>query len=239
MLPRAPGLPSFARRMDALIEIASPRCATAAAPLRHPAEVDRELAGFDLHEGICQELAGTAALATALARRLEREHPAEAEPAREIAALISQAAAKTRNVACALARNTAGAKGLHDALLQLRDSAAGFLPCRLEYPARVELPLAASMHLYRIAHEAIRNAVAHSAATEVVVSLCAFDANVILAIEDDGRGFRMPDSPPRNGGIWEMRRIARSLPATLTIDSRPGCGTRVSCSMPLPEIDRG
>ena len=217
------------------IDPSSPAGERGAAELRNPAEMDRALAGFDLHEGICQELAGTAALATALARQLELERPAESARAEQIAALIVQAAEKTRNVAVALAANMAGAKELHGALVDLKNSVGAVLPCRLEYPARVTLPLAASMHLYRIAHEAVRNAVAHSTASELTISFCADAESATLSVEDDGIGFRASDFPTRASGMWEMSQRARILHATLTIESMPGCGTRVSCVMPLQE----
>ena len=221
--------------MPGIVDPSAEVLRSSTAEMRHPAEVDRELAGFDLHEGICQELVGAAALTTALARRLERKDPEEAARAHQIAALITRAAAKTRSVACALASNTAAAKGLHGALLQLRDSAAAALPCRLEYPARVELPLAASMHLYRIAHQAVLNAVAHSTATELVISLCALEENIILSVEDNGCGFDASKRTARSGGIFEMRQSAMVLGAALTIETMPGCGTRVSCITGLQE----
>jgi two-component system sensor histidine kinase UhpB len=92
------------------------------------------------------------------------------------------------------------------------------------YPPDVELAL------YRIAQEALSNAVRHSEGTRISLCSKATSEQLRLTVEDDGRGFD-PDVPTEGGrglGIQGMMERASYMGAVVMIDSRPGEGTRVS-----------
>jgi signal transduction histidine kinase len=87
--------------------------------------------------------------------------------------------------------------------------------------------------LFRIAHQALINAVRHAAATRIGMTVRARDGRVTLTIEDDGIGFD-PRAPVGldHWGLKNMRERARAVGGTLHVDTAPGSGTRVTAEAP-------
>jgi len=197
------------------------------------AAIEQALVGHDLHEEVCQDLAATAALAASLGRVLEQKSASEAALLHDIAGLINGALEKTRRVATCLNVAALDGGGFHAALKNLALHATPFIPCIVEYPAWIELPVATSVHLYRIAHEAVSNALRHSAAHQITLAFCAFDDNAVLSIEDDGRGFSRNRVRPGSGGISAMSERAREISGVLTVESALMHGTRICCTVPI------
>ncbi|MEO8208070.1 MAG: GAF domain-containing sensor histidine kinase [Chloroflexota bacterium] len=97
-----------------------------------------------------------------------------------------------------------------------------------------------SSQLLQITREALSNAIRHSGASTARVSLHARQGEVLLKIEDDGKGFD-PSEAPRAGhlGLANLRDRATAVGGTLEIDSRPGAGTRIIVRLPLPLPEEG
>ncbi len=138
-------------------------------------EREQERIGQDLHDGICQILAALSCSAASLKNDLEGHHlPAEAKVADELAGFLRDAVAQTRNLARGLVPVQMDDAGLASALEELTASATRLLGIRCDYESS-GVPLirdnAVSMHLYRIAQEAINNATKHGKAGNVLVSL--------------------------------------------------------------------
>jgi signal transduction histidine kinase len=95
----------------------------------------------------------------------------------------------------------------------------------------IELPARMEEELYRIAEEALNNALKHAAATAVTMHLCHEGESVVLEISDNGRGFD-PEVALRGGGMGliNMRERAQQIGGSLTIVSAPGQGTTVRAS---------
>jgi signal transduction histidine kinase len=197
------------------------------------AAIEQALVGHDLHEEVCQDLAATAALAASLGRALEQKCATSATRLHEIAGLINGALEKTRRVATCLNVAALDGGGFHAALKNLALHASPYVPCVVEYPAWIELPVATSVHLYRIAHEAVANALRHSNAQQITLAFCAFDDNAVLSIEDDGRGFSRGRARPSSGGMYAMSERARAIGGVLTVESAPMHGTRICCTVPI------
>jgi len=89
----------------------------------------------------------------------------------------------------------------------------------------------AAMDLFRIAQEAVGNAVKHANATEVTITLEADESRVTLEVKDDGIGIAKADANGRGMGLHIMQYRARMIGATWAIDFRPQDGTVVTCSM--------
>ena len=88
-------------------------------------------------------------------------------------------------------------------------------------------------HLYRIAQEAVNNALKHARATEIVIRLGRRDGALVLAVEDDGAGLPRGKGVPAEGiGLSVMRHRANVIGANLAVDSRRGGGVSVRCSRP-------
>src|SRR6185436_5940515 len=97
-------------------------------------------------------------------------------------------------------------------------------------PASVPLPPAVEVGLYRIAQEALQNALRHAAASRILIRLEASPEKVRLTIEDDGGGFVIGEAGGRFGLVG-MQERARLLGGRFQIESSSGAGTRVTAEI--------
>ena len=199
----------------------------------------RDQFAMDLHDGLGQELVGISLLAGTLAGQLADEGSAHAPAAARVVALAQQALASAREMAAGLDPVAHG--GLGEALRGLCASSDGLSPgvsvrARIGGGAALDAPV--SGHLYRIAQEAVSNALKHAGATWIDVSLRRTTRGTELVVQDDGLGLRKapawsPDVDLRTGtGLAGMRRRARWIAAEFTVGSPASGGTRVRCVVP-------
>jgi signal transduction histidine kinase len=90
--------------------------------------------------------------------------------------------------------------------------------------------------VYRIAQEAVHNALRHAAPTHVRIELSTSDSSLILVVTDDGRGFDPATASVNAGrrlGLASMRERARTAGGRVTVSSRPGAGTTVRLEVPV------
>jgi PAS domain S-box-containing protein len=188
--------------------------------------------GHDLHDGVCQQLAGIAYRLAILGDRLQAKAAPESTEAGQIEKLINQANSQARAVARGLFPVQLGESGLVAALEDLADGISNRynIQCRCDCkspPLAVDSEVA--LHLYFIAQEALLNAVKHGKATHVTISLGPAGDRFELRVQDDGEGFQMASVGRTGMGIRIMRYRARVIGATLELNSQPGRGTRVAC----------
>jgi PAS domain S-box-containing protein len=188
--------------------------------------------GHDLHDGVCQQLAGIAFMSHTLANRLQQKGNPEFAQAEGISTLINTAISQTRGVARGLFPVRLEENGLASALEELATNSAELFKvnCRFiagEPAAIVENEIA--LHLYYIALEAVANAAKHSRAENITIYLGPADGRYALEVKDDGCGFT-PESVAQTGmGVRIMHYRARVIGATLNLQSRPGSGTHIVC----------
>jgi two-component system sensor histidine kinase UhpB len=84
--------------------------------------------------------------------------------------------------------------------------------------------------IYRVAQEALTNALRHAQATQVSVNLCHRDGCVVLSVSDDGRGL---SAQVAEGGLGGMRERARLIDAQLDVQSAPEDGTAIVLRVPV------
>ncbi len=230
---------------------------------RHRAERDRLIAAaisaqederrriaFDLHDGVTTVLAslGFHLNAAELALREGDGNPdagAQIAAARHLADLAYQ---QTRAAITGLHSLVLGELGLVAALESLIQGVAPESGAEVELltdPSEdlARVPAHAASALFRIAQEALSNAVRHSRAERIVLSLRCADDDLILACADDGAGFdpeatrieRAAPSDPGRGhfGLSSIEQRAALLGAELRLESTPGRGTRVIVELPL------
>jgi PAS domain S-box-containing protein len=203
---------------------------------------DRERRGFaqELHDGLGQQLGGIAYLANVLRQRLIERTAPEVDEATRIFNLVRKAIEDTRRMARGLSPIRDEPEGLMDALWELAAQTSEVLNvrCRLICRKRILVnePVVAS-HLYRIAQEAVNNAVKHGRAATITLSLRRRNTRLILTVADNGRGMR---SLPPNGkglGLRIMQYRAGLLRGTLEMRPRPKRGTEIICTVPLSAHD--
>jgi PAS domain S-box-containing protein len=95
------------------------------------------------------------------------------------------------------------------------------------------LPRDVALCVYRIAQEALRNVVRHARCPQASVRLVASEEELLLCVRDRGIGFEVAARGKAGLGLESMRERARLIHARLTVRSRPGKGTRITCCVPL------
>jgi signal transduction histidine kinase len=198
---------------------------------------ERRRIGQDLHDGLCQHLAGIELMSQVLEQKLAAKSKADAARVGEISRHVRDAIGQTRALARGLSPVTLESEGLASALQELAGNAEKMfgITCRVAAaPTGHVRSAAVETHLYRIAQEAVSNACKHGKAREIIIQIEALPDTVVLTVRDDGGG--IPEPPPRNRGmglrIMEYR--AAMIGGTLTILRNPKGGTMVRCSVPTP-----
>jgi len=188
--------------------------------------------GHDLHDGVCQQLAGVAYRIDILADQLQEKSMAESSEAERVGILINEAITQTRGVARGLFPVQLEENGLIWALEDLAAHASNLFRIKCDFSCKKPFPTLekeAALHLYYIVREAVLNAAKHGKAARIIISLTRHGDRLVLAIQDDGSGFELSGSNHTGMGIRIMRYRARVIGATLDLKSRPGQGTQVTC----------
>jgi signal transduction histidine kinase len=199
---------------------------------------DREQAriGQELHDGLCQQLVSLAFDANSLEHELSTEARPESRIAKRLSHFLDLAITEARQVSRGLFPIRLEVEGLPSALEELaRATCERFhIQCRFEADASTFAEAQSiATHLYRIAQEAVNNAVKHSQASTIGIYLGAQNDHLELKIEDDGIGILDRSLQNSKGmGLHIMDYRARSIGGQLHLDRGPRSGTVVSCRVP-------
>lgn len=188
--------------------------------------------GQDLHDGLGQHLSGITFLSKALEKKLSHLGLAEAKESAEIANLVIQALAQTRNLARGLFPIELESGGLVPALKELAATMRSLykLSCAVEYPSGWDIrDQATANHLFRLTQEAVNNAVKHGHASAVTIRLTSDGDQSMLSITDDGTGFDADRNDANGLGMRIMRYRAKRIGAQLEIHPSSTGGTEVIC----------
>ena len=203
----------------------------------HISEEEQARIGQDIHDDLCQQLAAIGCLAKVAQKKLTKVGSAEAQSLAEIVDLISKANTRARETSRGLMPVVIDSGGLMKALEELAQSTARAfeIACDFRYDNPVHLAdNKLSVQLFRIAQEAVSNAVKHGQAGRVDIHLARQSGNIVLHVRDNGIG--IPDSPAKGTGmgLLTMSHRAQMIGGTLKIEPRTGGGTQVICSVPAP-----
>jgi signal transduction histidine kinase len=189
-----------------------------------------------LHDEVGQLLTGLTCLSRALVERLRGHDDLAAEEATAIGDVAREALAQTRALARGLAPVKLARRGLPASLADLRKTIRHMheVDLQLDLPAEAgnfEGELAG--HLFRIAQEAITNAVRHGHATTIRICLKQIAGNFRFGIVDNGRGFD-PDEPRESpgSGLGLMEYRAALIGGCLHVSSERNSGTHVDVFFP-------
>jgi two-component system sensor histidine kinase UhpB len=201
-------------------------------------EQERARIARDLHDEVNQALTG---LLLRLEAAREKAPPQLAAELAEIRALANQAMQELLTLARQLRPTALDDLGLEAALAgNVRElSSQGGMRASFDAGGELgELPEDAQLVVYRVAQEALSNAVRHSGAEHVLVGLRRDGDRLALNVADDGRGFTF-EQAGHGLGITGMRERALLVGGDFQIESRPGIGTRVRLLVPIEEVDDG
>ena len=202
-------------------------------------DLEQARIGQDMHDGLCQQLVSLAFDANLLESELSAHRRPEAKKARRIAEFLDQAITETRQLSRGLFVVRLETEGLPLALKELAraNSARSQIHCRFESQGSAAVKnIAIATHLYRIAQEAVTNAIKHSRAGDVSIRLKVRESQIELKVEDDGAGLSPSKKKKAAGlGLHIMAYRARAIGGTLDIGPGRRGGTIVSCCVPLPK----
>lgn len=198
---------------------------------------EREQRAFaqELHDGLGQQLGGIAYLSNVLREKLAERNAPETAEATRIFGLVRDAIDQIRRVSRGLSPIRPGPDGLMIALRELAAQTTELfhVPCRFDCPRPVLIAdVTRAGHLYRIAQEAVNNALKHAKPDRLNIRLRHVRGRFTLLVADDGKGIG-PISPRRQGlGLHIMQYRAGLVRGTLTVRPRRRRGTAVICSVP-------
>src|ERR1700677_2710278 len=205
------------------------------------AEEQRRI-GQDLHDGLGQHLTGIAFMSKVQEQKLAEKGLAEAAEGARIVGLVNDAINKTRELAHGLLPVISDAHGLMSALkrwaVEVEDLFHISCSLRIEEPVLIH-DSTMSTHLYRIAQEAVNNAIKHGQAKKIVISLFSENGNGTLRIENDGARLPEPSANCSGLGMQIMSYRARMIGGSLEVQSGQSRGVTIKCLFPLVRSREG
>jgi signal transduction histidine kinase len=193
-------------------------------------ETTQAFIGRDLHDGVGSHLTGLSFYVRALVRRLERGEPVAAEEMAEAAAMVDEGIRQVRHLAHGLTPSEMEPGGLPSALADLAAATTQATGVAVAFRADAPLPrlrVEAERHLYRIAQEAVTNAIKHAQPRRIEIDLAAEGDALVLSVEDDGIGLVPGPNRTKTVGLRSMRHRADLADGTLDISPGIERGTTV------------
>ena len=192
--------------------------------------------GRELHDGLGQDLVALSLIARAETDRIGKGAAPELKTLALIESVALRAVENCRSITRGLSALAETGGDLYGALQRLPDrfphDGAPSIAVTIEGGASIALPEGAQDHIFRIAQEAVTNAVKHADARRVDVVLRATEAAVRLTVRDDGMGLLTSLSQSGGLGRASMRHRASAIGALLYVSDAVGGGTEVRLDCP-------
>jgi len=190
----------------------------------------------EMHDGLGQELTGLALSVRALANRAQKERDAISFDLDQLALLATSCIQDAHRIVQGLSPLT-NADGNLDGALELLAQRSSLSGTRVKFHRRHEIApmveLRIRNHLYRIAQEAVQNALKHSGAKNIDIELCSRPGDLRLSVIDDGHGLAS-DADTRSGlGMRTMRFRASAIGGRISITRGANGGNSVVCDVPI------
>ncbi len=198
---------------------------------------ERRRIGQDLHDSIGQLMTGISLLSRSLANSLTREDNPGAHDASQISELADEASDQIRQISRGLMPSEIVQHGLHESLRELARTTTA--SCRVESVALIEEAVSVSdgaveTHLYRIAQEAVNNAVRHAEASCIEIKVSAENGNLQLVVSDNGT-WKRPGANLNGIGLKTMEYRASAIGGQFKVGTHEEGGTRVICRLETEE----
>jgi len=198
---------------------------------------ERRRIGLDLHDDLGQQLSGLALMTKGLELKLARRGAGETGDAASIHNLVQQAINHARDLARDFATLDLKGNDLPTVLDRLAAHASDVfnISCQFERDGNPPALEANITHqLYKIAQEAVTNAIRHGHAKHVGINLTRSSTGIVMTVHNDGMPFPNPNGSQTGMGLRIMNYRASLIGAALEIEANHPAGTRVACSVPLP-----
>ncbi len=197
---------------------------------------ERQRIARELHDSIEQEMGGVAIQISNARRRLSQD-PTQADSALTLAQeMIRHCREEARTSIRDLRSVALEQGGLPRAIQELLTPAATEAKIQLTFSEQgsvARLDARIESDLFRVAQEAVTNAIHHATPSKIEITVDYAPDFVTLTVQDDGCGFDAASAPPRGHfGLLGMQERANQQHARLIVESRPGAGTKVSLKTP-------
>ncbi len=200
-------------------------------------ELEQHRIGQDLHDGLCQHLAGIELMSRVLEQTLAKKSKSTAGQAAKIAEYVREAISQTRMLARGLSPVVLESEGLMCALQELASNTEKLfhISCvfRSESSVLIE-DIVMATHLYRIAQEAVSNAIKHGKSSHIEIGLFRDGGVLTLVVKDNGVGIAEVLPHDKGMGLRIMRYRAAMINASLALQREPGGGTTIQCFLETP-----
>lgn len=201
------------------------------------AEEQQRKVGCDIHEDLCSQLSGIGCITKMLESQLREDRQQEAKLLSVVTKMIARAGQTAQELAQELVPSLLEVHGLVGALRDLaeRQQKRYGMSCMLklgDIEPIGDLETIVSIQIYRITQEAVSNAIRHSDADRILISLSTSDNRIDLSVEDDGKGMT-EDLVSIGMGLITMKRRAQLINAAFSIRASLGAGAAIHCSIPL------
>jgi PAS domain S-box-containing protein len=192
--------------------------------------------GQDLHDGLGQHLTGIAFMSKALEQKLAKGSQADADEMANIVKLVNEGIDKTRELSRGLLPVSADSGGLMTALEQWSSEIENRYGITCIFTCAEPVLVyndSVATHAYRIAQEAVNNAVKHAHPTRIDISLIRMGEGIEMRITDNGVGLSTGQGGSKKPGLGLriMNYRAKMMGATVRVERRPEGGTMVTCQM--------
>jgi two-component system, LuxR family, sensor kinase FixL len=189
--------------------------------------------GNDLHDDLCQRLAAIRFSCDALKSSLGNTATDSSNRVDKIATAVSEAIDRARMLAHGLSPVALESNGLVSALQELTDAVQKLFGIECSFESKGKIALTDTMtgtNLYRIAQEAINNALKHGHSSRLAVTLKEVGDKAALTIHDNGAGFSVDGQQSQGVGLRTLSYRAAMIGAALQVESKPGQGTTIVCT---------
>jgi signal transduction histidine kinase len=206
------------------------------------AETEQQRIGRDLHDGLGQHLTGISFISETLQDRLASQKSPETALAAKVTTRIREAVTQTRDLAKGLFPVELKAHGIVAALQKLALNTERLYKIACLFNGKTTLRVhqeSVSRHLYRIAQEAVFNAVKHSRGKHITIGLDERDGRITLTIKDDGIGIRPNKLRDADMGLHIMKYRANMIDGGLDVRCGPRGGTVVTCVVENAKGEKG
>lgn len=208
-------------------------------------ERERRRISRDIHDGIGQLLTG---LKFQLESMDWSQYDKSREKIEEIKDLTTNIIKEVRRVSYNLAPTVLNDYGFVSAIRTMAQDLKSISPVEIVLENitgfNLRLEKKAEINIFRIVQETVNNALKHSGARQIMISVSHTDKDLIIIVEDDGRGFKRHKvesgsiKKMRGHGIFNMQERARFLEADLILESSPGKGTTLTLEVPYKKLLR-
>ncbi|MFH1743290.1 MAG: two-component regulator propeller domain-containing protein [bacterium] len=221
-------------RLEALVSARTAQLRRAEQHLLEISEREQQRIGRELHDGVIQDLTAVAYEGELFLDEMSDRDGQEVKRVRNIITMADKITAQIRLLAKGLFPVVIGRVGLMSAFQEMAEGVVSrhSIPCKFECDQEITVrDKQAATNLYRIAQEAVRNAVKHAKAAQITIRLSKGGDRIQLIIEDNGIGIRDDGKTAQGMGLPIMRYRASVIGADFSIVNRPEGGTKVVCTL--------